>query len=176
MRFVVIFGSQETSKVSNYLLSVLNVKAQTGTSFKERDNDRLIESEHTYACIYHSKNATLIGVEYIITADQYNSLPNREKPYWHYHKIEFASDRADPMFPELPAVQAKALMGKLSDTYGKILITWNPKDTLLTFPPQVEQVQHPFMINTTATPNIHTGSFNQTLKYLNLNFFYFLNI
>ena len=113
---------------------------------------------------------------YIITADQYNSLPNGEKPYWHYHKIEFASDRADPMFPELPAVQAKALMGKLSDTYGKILITWNPKDTLLTFPPQVEQVQHPFMINTTATPNIHTGSFNQTLKYLNLNFFYFLNI
>jgi hypothetical protein len=80
------------------------------------------------------------------------------------------------MFPDLPAVQAKALMGKLSDTYGKILITWNPKDTLLTFPPQVEQVQHPFMINTTATPNIHTGSFNQTLKYLNLNFFYFLNI
>jgi len=46
------------------------------------------------------------------------------------------------MFPELPAVQAKALMGKLLDTYGKILITWNPKDTLLTFPPQVEQVQH----------------------------------
>jgi hypothetical protein len=149
VRFVVIFGSQETNKVSNHLLSVLNVKAQTGTSFKERDNDRLIESEHTYACIYHSKNATLIGVEYIITADQYNSLPNREKPYWHYHKIEFASNRADPMFPELPAVQAKALMGKLSDTYGKILITWNPKDTLLIFPPQVEQVQHPFMINTT---------------------------
>jgi hypothetical protein len=80
VRFVVIFGSQETSKVSNHLLSVLNVKAQTGASFKERDNDRLIESEHTYACIYHSKNATLIGVEYIITADQYNSLPNREKP------------------------------------------------------------------------------------------------
>ena len=44
MRFVVIFGSPETSKVNNHLLLVLNVKAQTGTSFKERDNDRLIES------------------------------------------------------------------------------------------------------------------------------------
>lgn len=112
-----------------------------------------------------SKNATLIGVEYIITADQYKSLPDREKPYWHYHKIEFASNRADPLFPELPAAQAQALMGKLSDTYGKVIITWNPKDTLPTFPPQVEQVQHPFMINATATPNIHAGSFNQTLKY-----------
>src|SRR5919201_177826 len=33
------------------------------------------------------KNATLIGIEYIITTEQYNSLPNREKPDWHYHKI-----------------------------------------------------------------------------------------
>jgi ubiquinone/menaquinone biosynthesis C-methylase UbiE len=40
-------------------------------------------------------------------ADQYKSLPNREKPNWHYHKIEFATNRADPMFPELPLAQAK---------------------------------------------------------------------
>jgi len=112
-----------------------------------------------------SKNATLIGVEYIITADQYNLLPNREKPNWHLHKIEFAPNRADPMFPELPAAQAKTLMGKLMDTYGKVIITWNPKDKLAVFPPQVEQVDHPFMVNATATPNIHAGSFNQTLNY-----------
>jgi len=31
------------------------------------------------------------------------------------------------MFPELSAVQVKALMGKLMDTYGKVIITWNPK-------------------------------------------------
>src|SRR5215467_5390171 len=55
-----------------------------------------------------SKNATLIGVEYIITAEQYNSLPNREKPNWHLHKIEFAANRADPMFPELPNAKATA--------------------------------------------------------------------
>ena len=112
-----------------------------------------------------STNATIIGVEYVITADQYKSLPNREKPNWHYHKIEFATNRADPMFPELPLAQANALMGKLMDTYGKVVITWNPKDKLPVFPPQVEQVDHPFMVNVTATPNIHAGSFNQTLNY-----------
>ena len=112
-----------------------------------------------------SKNATLIGLEYVITADQYKSLPNREKPNWHLHKIEFATNRADPMFPELPLAQANALMGKLMDTYGKVVITWNPKDKLPVFPPQVEQVDHPFMVNATATPNIHAGSFNQTLNY-----------
>jgi Protein of unknown function (DUF1264) len=112
-----------------------------------------------------SKNATLIGVEYIITIEQYNSLPNREKSNWHAHKVEFASNRADPMFPELSKAQITALMGKLMDTYGKVIITWNPKDKLPAFPAQVEQVQHPFMVNATVRPEIHGGSFNQTLKY-----------
>jgi hypothetical protein len=112
-----------------------------------------------------SKNATLIGVEYIITADQYNSLPNREKPNWHYHKIEFMSNRADPMFPELTADQAKAGMQKLMDTYGKVIITWNPKDKLPAFPAQIQQVEHQFMVNATVKPEVHAGSFNQTLKY-----------
>jgi hypothetical protein len=112
-----------------------------------------------------SKNASLIGLEYVITADQYNSLPNREKPNWHLHKIEFAPDRADPMFPELTPAQAMALMGKLMDTYGKVIITWNPKDKLPAFPPQIQQVQHPFMVNSTVKPEMNAGSFNQTLKY-----------
>jgi hypothetical protein len=112
-----------------------------------------------------SKNATLIGIEYIITADQYKSLPDREKPNWHYHKIEFRPDMANPMFPELNASETKAGMQKLMDTYGKVIITWNPKDKLPAFPAQVEQVQHPFMVNATAKPEVNAGSFNQTLKY-----------
>ncbi len=114
-----------------------------------------------------SPNATLIGVEYIITADQYKSLPDREKPNWHAHKIEFATNRADPMFPEVPSAKANALMHKLMDTYGKVIITWNPKDKLPAFVPQIVQVQHPFMVNQTITPQmqIQSGTFNQTLKY-----------
>jgi hypothetical protein len=69
------------------------------------------------------------------------------------------------MFPELSAAQAKAVMGKLMDTYGKVILTWNPKDTLPAFTPQIEQVQCPFMVNATVKPEIHAGSFNQTLKY-----------
>lgn len=112
-----------------------------------------------------SKNATLIGIEYVITADQYNSLPNREKPNWHFHKIEFAPNRADPMFPELIPAQAQTLMGKLMDTYGKVIITWNPKDKLPAFPSHVQQVEHPFMVNATVKPETNAGSFNQTLDY-----------
>lgn len=112
-----------------------------------------------------SQNATLIGMEYIITHEQYNSLPDREKPNWHYHKIEFAPNRADPKFPELNAQQIQSEMMKAMDTYGKVIITWNPNDNLPTFPPQEQQVEHPFMANATVKPETTSGSFNQTLKY-----------
>src|ERR1700739_480458 len=108
-----------------------------------------------------SRNATLIGVEYIITADQSKSLPDREKPNW----IDITHNRSVPMFPGLSAAQVKALFGKLIGTHGKVIITWNPRDKLPTFPPQIEQEQDAFMLNATVKPEIHAGSFNQTLKY-----------
>ena len=38
-----------------------------------------------------------IGFEYIISTAQYNSLPEKEKHYWHYHKTEVG--RACATFP-----------------------------------------------------------------------------
>jgi hypothetical protein len=43
----------------------------------------------------NSPNATLIGVEYMITADVYKNILDRDKPNWHSHKEEFAPNRAD---------------------------------------------------------------------------------
>ena len=86
-----------------------------------------------------SPNATLIGVEYMIDSKTYQALPDREKPNWHYHKEEFAPDRANPKFPLLNEQQQKEWMAKLSESYGKIILNWNPMDTLPVFPPQMEQ-------------------------------------
>lgn len=114
----------------------------------------------------NSPNATLIGVEYMITADAYAALPAREKPNWHYHKEEFAPDRADPKFPQLSEQQQNATLKKLEETYGKVVLTWNPSDKDPVYPPQVVQVQHPFMVNTTVTSETEkmSGTFNQTLQ------------
>ena len=108
-----------------------------------------------------SRNATLIGVEYIITADQYKSLPDREKPNW----IDITHNRSVPMFSGSAAQVKSLFMGKLMGTHGKLIITWNPRDKLPAFLPQIEQEQIPFMLNATVKPEIHAGSFNQTLKY-----------
>jgi hypothetical protein len=115
----------------------------------------------------NSSNSTLIGVEYMIAADAYRNLPDREKPNWHYHKEEFASSRADPKLPQLSEQQQNATLKKLEESYGKVIITWNPNDSAPVFPPQEIQVQHPFMVDTTVNPETETqaGTFNQTLKY-----------
>jgi hypothetical protein len=99
----------------------------------------------------NSANATLIGIEYIITQQQYDSLPDREKPYWHAHREEFSPNRADPMMPELTPEQTQAEMAKMLPTWGKVIITWMPGDDMPSFPPQVQLVDHPFMVNATVT-------------------------
>jgi hypothetical protein len=115
----------------------------------------------------NSPNATLIGVEYMIDSKTYQAIPDREKPNWHYHKEEFAPDRANPKFPLLDDQQQKDWMTKLSESYGKVILVWNPVDTLPVFPPQIQQVQHPFMVNQTVNNSTEkfVGSFNQTLNY-----------
>ncbi|AIC15592.1 DUF1264 domain-containing protein [Nitrososphaera viennensis] len=119
-----------------------------------KPNDKIVAVCQLYDT--NSANATLIGIEYVITQDQYNSLPDREKPYWHAHRVEFAPDRADVQMPDLTPEQAKAVMSQLAPTWGKVVITWNPNDELPSFPPQVELVDHPFMLNATITSSNST--------------------
>jgi hypothetical protein len=106
----------------------------------------------------NSSSATLIGIEYIITQQQYDSLPNREKPYWHAHREELKPERADPMMPELSPEQAQAEMAKMLPTWGKVIITWIPSDDLPSFPPQVQLVDHPFMVNATVSSSNSTAN------------------
>ena len=115
----------------------------------------------------NSPNATLIGVEYMITTDAYKKIPDRDKPNWHYHKEEFAPTRADPKLPMLSEQQQNATLKTLAESYGKVIITWNPNDNAPIYPAQEIQVQHPFMVNATVNPEteMQAGTFNQTLEY-----------
>ena len=58
-----------------------------------------------------------IGFEYIITTAQYNELPEEEKHYWHYHKVEIP--RAHATFPDLTADEAAKILPAVNETYGK---------------------------------------------------------
>lgn len=67
------------------------------------------------------------GIEYVITSEQYEELPDNEKKYWHYHKTEFP--RASATFPDLTNDEVDELLPILDETYGKVVYFWNYGDT-----------------------------------------------
>ena len=67
-----------------------------------------------------------IGFEYIITTAQFNTLPEAEKKYWHYHKIEVA--RAHATFPDLTQEEAAKILPAVHETYGKVIYFQKPEE------------------------------------------------
>jgi hypothetical protein len=67
--------------------------------------------------------AKLTGVEYIISARLFATLPPAEKPLWHSHVHEVKSGQL--IAPAIPAAAEHALMEKLVGTYGKTWHTWH---------------------------------------------------
>jgi hypothetical protein len=82
----------------------------------------------------NSTNASFIGIEYIISAVQYTSLPEREKPLWTPIAGEAESDLR---FPNLTPQEIQDFFKSLEGSYTKLIITWDPKDNLPLYPPQV---------------------------------------
>ena len=68
------------------------------------------------------KDARLIGVEYIVSARIFESLPADEKKLWHSHNYEVKSGVLTA--PGAPETTEKDLMKVLIGTYGKTWHTW----------------------------------------------------
>lgn len=80
-----------------------------------------------------------IGFEYIITTDQYNGLSEKEKGYWHYHKVEVP--RAHATFPDLTAEEGAKLLPTINETYGKVIYFKKPEDKFPLGEPYIMIVQ-----------------------------------
>ncbi|HHN5635237.1 OBAP family protein [Enterobacter hormaechei] len=105
-----------------------------GFHFYSGDKNGQMEAHHyvtvlnedvMQAVIYdgNTKDARLMGVEYIISERLFNTLPPEEKKLWHSHQYEVKSGSL--IAPGLPAVADKALMSKIVNTYGKTWHTWH---------------------------------------------------
>ena len=79
------------------------------------------------------------GIEYVITVEQFNELPDEEKHYWHYHKTEFP--RADATFPDLTDAEVESILPILNETYGKVFYFWSYGDTYPIGEPYILVVQ-----------------------------------
>ena len=96
-----------------------------GTQMEAHHYCSILNEEVIQCVIYDGnvKDAKLMGVEYIISAQLYATLPAAEKPLWHSHVHEVKSGQL--VAPGIPEPAEHALMEKLVNTYGKTWHTWH---------------------------------------------------
>jgi len=71
----------------------------------------------------NDKDASLNGIEYIISERLFNTLPQKEKKFWHPHNGEILSGQL--VAPDIPEAAEKALMKEKMNSYGKTWHLWN---------------------------------------------------
>lgn len=68
------------------------------------------------------------GIEYVIPTKLYNTLPEEEKKYWHYHPTELPKVKATT--PDMTTDEAAKVKSTLDETYGKVIYFWQFGDEL----------------------------------------------
>ncbi len=81
-------------------------------------------SEMHQCLLYDSaaKGAKLLGVEYIISNELFQKLPEEEKKYWHVHTYEVLAGGL--IAPSMTLKDEMAFMKALLTTWGKTWHTW----------------------------------------------------
>jgi hypothetical protein len=85
-----------------------------------------ILNEELIQCVIYDGNtrdAKLMGLEYIVSERLFAGLPPDEKSLWHSHVHEVKSGQL--IAPGIPQAAEHALMTKLIHTYGKTWHTWH---------------------------------------------------
>jgi hypothetical protein len=75
----------------------------------------------------NTKDANLIGIEYIVSGRLFDTMPEQERAYWHPHNYELLSGQL--VAPGLPEVAEKAFFKLLVNSYGKTWHTWHTHGT-----------------------------------------------
>lgn len=123
-------------------------------------------NEDLYQAIMYDGNgedAKIMGVEYIVTAKLFDSLPDEEKKLWHSHHHEVKSGAL--IAPGIPELAEDALMQKLVSTYGKIIHTWHT-DQDRTLPVGAPQVMMGFTKDGQLKPNYWLPGINASIFLL----------
>jgi hypothetical protein len=82
-------------------------------------------SQGLFQCLLYDSpagNAKLLGVEYIISDEQFRALPSDEKKYWHPHTYEVLAGGL--IAPEMSAADEMKFMRQILTTWGKTWHTW----------------------------------------------------
>ena len=127
-------SSEKTKSAAPNFPPITDIHAHVcGIHFYNGDMSRQVIAEHYCAhlsnevleCVIYDSDkpgARLIGIEYIVSAKIFESLPAEEKKLWHSHNYEVKSGVLTA--PGVADAAEKDLMKVLIGTYGKTWHTW----------------------------------------------------
>ena len=147
------------SPISGYdIHAKINKHDASDLSHKMDHYCKLSESIVAVCQLYDGEgaDAKLAQIEFIITEDQYDQLPDKEKPSWHNHAVELTPQRGAPEFVDLPpGVNGTELLSTLQTTYGKVITVWEPNEELPQSEPYAFWVDSPFALGQDKNDNLH---------------------
>lgn len=111
-------------QIAMYLVGFHPSKADPDVQMESHHYCDQVNQDFAQCVLYdgNTASARLHGIEYIISAALYDTLPDAEKTYWHPHNYELLSGQLQ--MPGLPDAAAdEALRGKLN-SYGKTWHVW----------------------------------------------------
>jgi hypothetical protein len=119
---------QSTDPLSGFDIYVVGLHCAKGEPHMQMEAHhycKQVNSDFLQCVLFdgNTKDANLIGIEYIISEKLFDSLPHAEKSYWHPHNYEILSGQLTA--PGLPAAAEHALMRLLVNSYGKTWHCWH---------------------------------------------------
>ncbi len=112
-------------KLDMYLVGFHPMKGDPSRSMEAHHYCKQVNEDFAQCVLFDgdSENANMNGIEYIISAKLFETLPPEERKYWHPHNYEILSGQLE--MPGLPgAAEKEALAGKMN-SYGKTWHLWN---------------------------------------------------
>jgi hypothetical protein len=108
-----------------YLVGFHPVKADPSHQMEAHHFCHQVNEDFAQCALFdgNTESANLIGIEYIISEKLFESLPVKEKKYWHPHNYEILSGQL--VAPGIPAVAEHELMQGKMNSYGKSWHVWD---------------------------------------------------
>jgi len=124
------FNDYPSSDLSLYLVDVHIYSGDIKFQFPAFHYCNVLHKGFMECVLYDgpNKDAGIVGVEFFISKELFESLDDEEKKMWHSHHYEVLSG----MFvaPDVPEEDEPKLMEWLMTTYGKVYDVWHQKDKL----------------------------------------------
>lgn len=115
-----------TSRLDLHLTGIHPLKGMAGHQMVAHHYCEQVNEDFAQCALFDDdgEQARLNGIEYIISARVFESLPAEERAYWHPHNYEILSGQL--VAPGLPDAAETAFMRGKMNSYGK---TWQLWDT-----------------------------------------------